>query len=123
MTVVRKKLGRDSEALAARYLEEKGFQILERNFRCSLGEIDLIAQEGKYLVFVEVKSRRSLQYGAPSLAVNWHKQRKIVQLAQTYLKVKKLIKTSCRFDVVSVFAPKDSLAQIKHIPNAFRIRE
>jgi len=121
VSVERKKLGADTEFLASQFLSEKGFNIVERNFRCSLGEIDLIAQDSKTLVFVEVKARRSLRFGSPSLAVNWQKQKRLFRLAQWYLKSKKITKTSCRFDVVSVHAPVTGKPQIKHIPNAFRL--
>lgn len=119
MTFGRKKLGADAESLAAQFLIKKGMQVVQQNYRCRLGEIDLIVRDGRHLVFVEVKSRRSLEFGAPSLAVNWRKQQKLTQLAQVYLKQKGLWRTSCRFDVVSVYAPVDGSPEIKHIPNAF----
>lgn len=120
MSLERKKLGADTEFLAAQFLNEKGFKVVERNFRCSIGEIDLIALDVQTLVFVEVKSRRSLRFGAPSQAVNWQKQKRLFRLAQWYLKLKKIQDKPCRFDVVSVYAPDEGKPQIKHIPNAFR---
>ncbi len=94
---------------------------MERNFRCPLGEIDLIARSETHLIFVEVKSRRSLQYGEPLCAVNWRKQQRLVLLAQWYLKAKKIFKQSCRFDVISIYVPLDGEPVIKHIPNAFGV--
>lgn len=122
MTFARKQLGAGSEERASRLLEEKGMKILARNFRCALGEIDLVAQDGPTLVFVEVKSRRSLDFGPASLAVNWRKQKKITQLAQLYLKQRKLFNIPCRFDVVSIHYPEQGKPLLDHIPNAFSVR-
>ena len=119
MTVVRKKLGASAETLAAQFLTELGYQVVERNFRCSLGEIDLIVRNATHLIFVEVKSRRYLHYGQPLCAVNWRKQKRLVLLAQWYLKAKKIFKQSCRFDVISIYLPLDGEPVIKHIANAF----
>ena len=79
----RKELGQKGEETAALYLRRKGYKIIEQNYRYSrLGEIDLIAQEGKDLVFVEVKTRSSLSFAEPEEAVNYQKQKRIIKLAQ-----------------------------------------
>src|SRR5579863_2788673 len=81
----RQGLGRMGERLAAEMLMREGYAILERNFRCCYGEIDLIAEDGQDLVFVEVKTRRGVAYGRPEEAVTLRKQRKVVQVATYYL--------------------------------------
>ncbi len=122
MTVVRKKLGTSSENLASEYLIRQGFQLIEKNYRCPIGEIDLIVRDQSHLVFVEVKSKRSIKYGIPAYAVNWRKQNKLVQLAKWYLKSNRIDKQSCRFDVVSIHWPLGEEAEIKHVRNAFSSR-
>ena len=98
-----RKLGSDYEELAAAWLAEQGFEIVTRNFRCRSGEIDLIAWEGKYLVFVEVKYRSGGGQGDPADAVTFAKQRSISQVAALYLLRNQLPDdTPCRFDVVAV---------------------
>ena len=73
----RRKIGQEQEELAAKYLEEKGYEILERNYRIRTGEIDLIARDARYLVFIEVKYRKNLQMGDPLEAVDVRKQQRI----------------------------------------------
>lgn len=110
----RRKTGQEQEELAARYLEEKGYQILERNYRIRTGEIDIIAKDQNCLVFVEVKYRQNEKLGNPLEAVDYRKQRKICQTAQHYLYRHKLWNTGCRFDVIGITG-----TQICHIKNAF----
>lgn len=98
----RKKFGADGESLTADYLEKQGYRILERNFRCALGEIDLIASEKGQIVFVEVKTRHSDAFVSPKTAVNAGKQRKIARTAVFYLKGKGMLDKSSRFDVVTL---------------------
>lgn len=117
-----KSLGAAGEELAARHLKKMGFAILEKNYRCPLGELDLIARKGPLLVFVEVKTRRSQHYGPPQTAVTMRKQQKIIRLAQLYIKQKKLYDLKCRFDVIAVHWNDDDRPQIKHIPAAFIAR-
>lgn len=81
----RRKIGQKHEELAAKYLEEKGYEILERNYRIRTGEIDLIARDDRYLVFVEVKYRKNLQMGDPLEAVDSRKQQQIYRTARYYL--------------------------------------
>lgn len=117
MTEARQSLGRWGEALAARYLEQRGLRIVQRNLRTPVGEIDILARAGKVLVFVEVKTRRSLAFGTPQEAVGPAKQRQILRAAQWHL-VSVPPGTAVRFDVVAITAgPGEPV--IEHIVNAF----
>jgi putative endonuclease len=98
----RQGLGRTGERLAAEHLVEAGYRILERNVRCRYGEIDLVAEEGGDLVFVEVKTRRGVSHGLPEEGVTPRKQRKLVQLAFHYLVTHDYPDRSWRIDVVAV---------------------
>jgi putative endonuclease len=111
-------LGRRGEEIALRYLARKGYQILERNYRCRYGEIDLIARDGDTLVFVEVKSRKSDIFGMPEESVGRAKQRKISTVALHYLTEKTLHGRRARFDVVSIVTTSGE-EKITHIPDAF----
>ena len=111
----RRKVGTQFEQLAAQYLEKQGYRILETNFRCRQGEIDLIARDGRYLVFVEVKYRRGRSSGTPLEAVSPLKQRQISKIALFYLNRYKLGEDQpIRFDVVGI-----SPGGITHVENAF----
>lgn len=98
----RQGLGRTGERLAAEELTRRGYRMLERNFRCRYGEIDLIAEDGCDLIFVEVKTRRGDAYGIPEEAVTLRKQRKIIQVASYYLDLHACAERSWRVDVVAV---------------------
>jgi putative endonuclease len=113
-----KKTGRQGEELAADYLSRLGYRILERNYRSRFGEIDMIAQEGDTLVFVEVKSRRTLSYGEPEQAVDKAKQRRLSLLSLGYLAEKGLVGRPARFDVVAVRLGKEG-GEVELIKNAF----
>jgi putative endonuclease len=102
MSLMRISTGKRGEELAAAYLAEAGYRIIERNYRCLFGEIDIVAEEGETLVFVEVKSRRSDAYGDPQLAVGRQKQRKISMISANYLAERHLPHRPARFDVVAV---------------------
>ena len=110
--------GEKGETIAAAYLKKNGYRILETNFRCSLGEIDIIARDKEDLVFVEVKTRKSLDLGYPEQAVGIKKQKKISQLALFYLQKKNLTNAKARFDVVAVMMSETS-NEVKLIKNAF----
>ncbi len=114
----RKKIGARGEEIAAGFLEKQNFRIIQRNFRCRCGEVDIIARDGGTLVFVEVKTRRNASYGLPQLAVTPFKQRQISKAALTYLSKNGLMKEDARFDVISVLL-LDSSPVIDHIRNAF----
>jgi putative endonuclease len=111
--------GREGEKIAKAFLEKNGYRIYETNFRCPLGEIDIIAREGKReLVFIEVKTRKSNQLGYPEQAVGFKKQKKMSQLALWYLQKKKLADINARFDVIAItLLPEGN--EIKLIKNAF----
>ena len=102
MSLIRISTGKRGEELAAAYLAEAGYRIIERNYRCLFGEIDIVAEEGETLVFVEVKSRRSDAYGVPQLAVGLQKQKKISRISLHYLAERHLRHRPARFDVVAV---------------------
>ena len=112
-----KELGASGETIAARYLQQRGFRLLERNWRCRAGEIDIIGWHDGMYVFVEVKSSARLGVFPPEVRVHSHKQDKLRTLARIYLKSRKL-DTPCRFDVISVWWD-DGKPQIKHFENAF----
>lgn len=113
-------LGKMGEEKATEYLLQHGYKIIERNFRCTLGEMDIIAEEDGYLVFVEVRSRHDSNFGLPQETVNWVKQRKLKQLASYYLKIKKGWNRKCRFDVIGViFDQQTDIKSIDLIKDAF----
>ena len=99
----RRQIGTEEEALAAAFLKAQGYEILEQNFRCRQGEIDLIARDGSALVFIEVKYRKNGAYGHPAEAVDYRKQQKICKVAD-YYRMKHRIpeRQACRFDVVAI---------------------
>ncbi len=115
-----KLLGDKGERAAARFLKGLGFKILAKQYRDQRGEIDIIAQDGSQIVFVEVKTRQSTDKGQPYDAVDIHKQRKLTTLALAWLKKHKRLEQSARFDVVSIVWPDDNQEpQIQHFINAF----
>jgi len=115
-----KTLGSYGEFLARQYLKAQGYRILEENFRNKLGEIDLIARDGKTICFVEVKTRQSLTQGQPYEAVTLWKIRKLSQMAASYLKYKyHSLEVPSRFDVISIVQDEGTPPEIKHIKNAF----
>lgn len=101
-------LGKLGEKLATRVLQEHGYVILEKNYRCALGEVDIIARENDEIVFVEVKTRRNTRFGLPEEAVNMMKQKKIIGVAQNYLLRHHLETQKWRIDVVAIEASKDT---------------
>lgn len=111
----KRAVGSEFEQKAAGYLLHKGYDILEHNFRCKIGEIDLIAKNDGYLCFVEVKYRSSLSKGYPAEAITPHKIRKITNTARVYMLLHRLpADTPCRFDAVVILENEISL-----IKNAF----
>jgi putative endonuclease len=119
MKDARRQLGEAGEDLAAAALKKQGYKILERNWRSPLGEVDLIATHGPYLVLVEVKTRRNLAFGGPREAVSPAKQAKLRRLAEYYVRQKRLQETPVRFDVVGI-TMADSGPQVEIIAHAFR---
>ena len=110
----RRKTGADYEKAAGFYLEQMGYEILQFNYRCRLGEIDLIAKDGAYYVFCEVKYRADERKGSPLEAVDARKQQKIFRTAMYYLTEQQLEDVPCRFNVVGIEGTKITL-----IKNAF----
>lgn len=102
------------ENKAVKYLTDKGYEILETNYKNKLGEIDIIAKDNTRIVFVEVKARATAKYGYPREAVNEYKQRKIRMVAESYLKSKRLLNSYIRFDVIEILA-----GNITHLIAAF----
>ena len=98
----KRKLGEEQERKAGEYLKEQGYEIVKYNFRCKMGEIDIIAKDSGYLVFCEVKYRSSNVSGHPLEAVNQRKQQILSKCALYYLTVNGLQDIPCRFDVISV---------------------
>lgn len=118
MTKARQSLGAAGEQAACEHLAQQGLTVLERNFRCRLGEIDIIARDGEHLVFCEVKTRRE---GGPHpfLSVTQRKQRKLRQLGAYYLSRHHLEHLQPRFDAIAVHQAPDGTFAIEHLPNAF----
>lgn len=114
-----KLLGRTGEAIAVSYIESLGYQLLRRNYRLHIGEIDIIAKDGEELVFIEVKTRTSRRYGRPAEAVSYYKQRKIARVAQCFMSKYSLWHVPCRFDVLEVDMSDPGAPQVCHIPHAF----
>lgn len=119
----RQRLGQGGEQYVAEYLEKKGYRIVDKNYRCKLGEIDIIARDGEELVFIEVKTRSGLSHGSPAAAVDLRKQRQISRTAQWYLAERTLFDSPARFDVISVLFDDTRQLTIEHISNAFDLCE
>ena len=110
--------GLNGQQAAEDYLIKKGLTILHRNYRVRTGEIDLIARDGAYFIFIEVKARHSNKYGLPREAVTPAKQNKIIRTAQHYLMRYQLADVDVRFDVVEVIWTEGAV-HIEHLENAF----
>lgn len=114
--------GAQGEQLAANHLQRNGFRILERNYRSRGGEVDIVARDRDgSVVFIEVKTRRSLAYGLPQLAVTRRKQHQISKGALSWLGRNRLHGCSARFDVIAVLLHDDGTFGIDHIVNAFEL--
>ena len=98
----RRALGRWGEQVAADYLRENGYRIEETNYRCPRGEIDIVARDGPVVAFVEVRTRRGLGHGTPQESVTPAKQRKLIEVSQTYLQERELSDVDWRIDVVAI---------------------
>jgi putative endonuclease len=115
---VRRAVGRWGEDIAADLYRRQGFDIVARNVRTRLGEIDLVARRGGTLVFCEVKTRKTDRWEEPAQAVGWDKQRRLRRLARNYLDAENPGVRRVRFDVVSIVAGPDG-AEVAHVPDAF----
>lgn len=109
--------GKRSEIIAADYLKKKGYKILETNYKNKVGEIDIIAKDKDYIVFVEVKARLSQKFGHPFDAIDERKQQKIHAVASLYLVKNHKYGTNCRFDAISILGLENP--EITHIVDAF----
>ena len=110
--------GRHSEIMAQNYLQNMGYTILETNWRCGHKEIDIIAKDNDYIVFIEVKTRTSNKYGAPSEAVNKIKQKHMLQTIKYYLYIRNLSDEFIRIDVIEVYI-NNNVYKVNHIKQAF----
>lgn len=117
----RRQTGLAGEAAACRHLENDGYTIIERNWRCRAGEIDIIAALDHTLVFVEVRTRRAGgRFGTAAESVDRRKQQQVALIAQVYLRMRQLAYPPMRFDVIAVTMNRDdSISEIKHIKAAF----
>jgi putative endonuclease len=115
-----KVLGIEGENVAVKFLEKKGYRIIRRNYKTHIGEIDIIAQDGNTIVFVEVKTRGNESFGKPFEAVNKRKIQKLKNLALLYLKNQGR-EFPVRFDVLSIFCSDKGKKEIEHIKDAFEV--
>lgn len=121
-TKPQRSIGGSGEDIAAAFLQDLGYVILTRNYRKRFGEIDIIAEEGDILVFVEVKTRSSAAFGSPLEAVDTRKQRRMARAALDYLSSRKLHGRAARFDVVAVRLQPQARPRIEHVRNAFDLQ-
>jgi len=115
----RAPLGERGEMAACGFLKGHGYEILEKNFKCKIGEIDVIARRRGRLAFIEIKTRTSTQFGMPQEAVNLRKQEKIFKVAQWYMKEKKFEKIPIAFDVVAILWREGQAPEMRLIADAF----
>ena len=114
-------LGRRGEMIAWNYLQGQGYQILEKNYRCPLGEIDVVAKKDRRLSFIEIKTRTDDGFGRPEESVHEVKQRKLAQVGAFYLKKNKLTDTSASFDVLAITLNPPAAPKFRLISNAFSL--
>lgn len=115
------ELGRKGEEIAAEYLVQRGYQIIERNYHSQQGEIDLIVRDKDFLVFVEVKSYSFRSYGSPVGAIRASKKESIIHAAERYLYKNNIKDMFCRFDVIAIFQKRDGSRVIDHYKDAFYV--
>jgi len=111
--------GERGEALAARYLEQQGFTVLSKNWRCREGELDLVVTDGRLLVVCEVKTRTSDHFGPPGEAVDDEKANRIRRLARRWRATYGVSHVDLRFDIVSVLWPPGETPQVSHLRGVF----
>ena len=114
-----KKKGDAAEQAAARFLKKQGLPLIEHNYRCRFGEIDLIARDGPMLIFVEVRCRQSKRFGSAAESVNWRKQQRLIAAASHYLATVQGAELRCRFDVIEASACNGGF-DINWLQNAFQ---
>ncbi|MEM5770556.1 MAG: YraN family protein [Bacillota bacterium] len=115
----KQSLGKKGEEVARAFLESRGYKVETVNYRTPAGEIDIVARDKAVMVFVEVKTRKSLTFGLPYEAVHFHKQAKIRRVAMQYLAEKAVSCRGMRFDVISILISPAGDYQIEHLVNAF----
>jgi putative endonuclease len=120
MTLERQAMGKSGEDLAVTELERRGYAILARRYRTDRGEIDIVAEDGDTLVFVEVKARASAEFGTAAEAVTRRKQLQVIAMARTYCVLERVEDVPCRFDVVAVDGVGDG-AIVTVYPGAFEV--
>ena len=119
MTIHRIRLGKWGEGVAVRFLQEKGYVLVATNYRCRWGEVDIVAQEGDDLVFVEVRTRRSVLYGTPEESITAVKARKLVATAQEFLQAHDQVHAGWRIDLIAIRLDGDRRVQdITHLRHA-----
>lgn len=111
-------LGREGERIAERYLKKKGYRFVDRNYRCPVGELDLIALDRRVIVFIEVKTRSDESFGTPLESVHRQKQKRMIRAALYFLSRHQLHDREARFDVIGI-SFSDGEPVVEHIPNAF----
>lgn len=114
------ELGRKGEAIAAKFYLDRGYKLLAHNYRCRVGELDLVLMQDETLVIAEVKTRSPGSLGMPCEAVNFAKQRRIVAAAKHYIFTELKREPAIRFDVVEVIPRPQGDYQVHQIPNAFQ---
>ena len=97
------EIGKFGEGLAVKYLQKRKYIILDRNYRCKQGEMDIIAKDDEEIVFIEVKTRTTVEFGKPAEAVNYVKREHLQNIARYYLYTKKITKIPIRFDVIEIY--------------------
>jgi len=121
MQTQKQVVGREGEQIAESFLKKKGYRMVERNYRCRVGEVDLIALDRRVIVFVEVKARNDGSFGSPLESVHPRKQKRMTKAALFFLTEHKLHHRDARFDVVGIsFAGREPM--VEHIENAFEVK-
>lgn len=120
-TSLSKQLGIETEELAYRYLIQQGLKLITRNYRCKLGEIDLIMRDKETIVFVEVRYRKQKTFGSSIESIDYFKQKKLIKTASYYLQTQQLYNTqACRFDVMAIAKQADTF-KLEWLKNAFQV--
>lgn len=109
-----REIGKWGESIAANFLEQNSYKIIDRNFRCKQGEIDIVAKNKEYIIFIEVKTRSYIFFGNPGEAVDKRKKKNIYHAAKYFLHINKLEECFVRFDIIEVFIKKNYF-KINHI--------
>lgn len=115
-----KQIGDTGEDLAASYLEAKGWLIFDRNYRFEKAELDIVATDRNYIIFVEVKTRSNIYFGKPEEYVTPEKERNLRKAAEAWIYERKMDTAVCRFDVISIVQKGNGAPEITHYKDAFR---